>query len=92
MENTPSFTDSWIFLRVSLLKKRYIIPIGYSYLTHLEGKRLSILCPFVYLCFPVDREGKFCYDGIYSTAVGVSQCLWLPCILSVGVFFTRFTR
>ena len=80
MGSTPSFTDSWTFL------KEYIKPINFNNLTHLEGKCLTTLCPFVYLCFPVDREGKFCYDGIYSTAVGTSQCFRLPCVLSVGVF------
>ena len=42
------------------------MPICYSYPTQLKEKRLSTFCPFVYLCFPVDTEGNFCYDGGYS--------------------------
>ena len=42
------------------------MPICYSYPTQLKEKCLSTLCPFVYLCFPVDTKEKFCYDDIYS--------------------------
>ena len=73
-------------------KNEYIIPISYSYSTQLKGKCLSVLRLFYVSRFPVDTEGKFCYDGIYSTVVGMSQCLWLPCVLSTKGFFTRFTR
>ena len=61
---TPSFDDSWIFLRIPFSEKEGII--GFSYSTNLKGKRLSSLHSFRIPRFPVDTEGKFCYDGGYS--------------------------
>ena len=54
------------FLTICVSPKRYIIPIDYSYSTQLKGKCLSVHHSFRPSCFPVDTEGKFCYDGIYS--------------------------
>ena len=49
-----------------LEKKRYIKPIGFSYSTNLKRKCLDFLRSFYVSRFPVDIEGKFCYDGVYS--------------------------
>ena len=54
-----------IFASVAI-KKKYIIPVGYSHSTQLKGKCLGVRRSFRISCFPVDREGEFCYDGIYS--------------------------
>ncbi len=92
-----------IFASVAI-KKKYIIPVDYSYSTQLKGKCLSIIYPFVYLCFPVDREGKFCYDGIYSSrdlgfsAFAVSAflvcCLsdFLPVLPAYAILILRTIR
>ena len=45
---------------------RYVTLISFSYSTNPKGKCLGGLRPSGISRFPVDTEGKFCYDGVYS--------------------------
>ena len=38
----------------------------------MKGKCLCVVCLFRISRFPVDTEGKFCYDGVYSN---IKNCL-----------------
>ena len=49
-----------------LRTERYIKPVSLSYLTNPKRKCLGILRSFGIPRFPVDTEGKLCYDGVYS--------------------------